>query len=43
MIYAETIPGMEEWRRKVEGVNSTYIWYIVRTLVNDTMYPHPEQ
>jgi hypothetical protein len=43
----EIIPGMGdkgEWM--VEGVNSSmigYIWYIARTFVNATLYPHPTQ
>jgi hypothetical protein len=28
----------------LRGVNLTMItWYIIRTFVNPTMYPHPEQ
>jgi hypothetical protein len=47
MIAVETVPGIlgggdkgEQWRRWIQG---WYIWYIVRTFVNATMYPHPAQ
>jgi hypothetical protein len=47
MILVETIPGMEGERDKGEqwrGWNQVwYIWYIIRTFVNATMYPHPAQ
>jgi hypothetical protein len=46
MIHVETTPELGEgwWGRMVEKVNSfMYIWYIVRTCVNATMYPQPSQ
>jgi hypothetical protein len=38
----ETIPGMVEGEIKENdgGAKYTYIWYIVRTFINVTMYPH---
>jgi hypothetical protein len=43
----ETSPGMGEegdkrqwWRGWIQ---LWYIWYIVRTFINATMYPHPTQ
>jgi hypothetical protein len=47
MIPVETTPGIGdggdegEWLRRWICVG--YIWYIVRTCVNATMYPHPSQ
>jgi hypothetical protein len=29
----------EEWLRR--GIYAGYVWKIVRTNLNDTMYPHP--
>jgi hypothetical protein len=45
VIPVETIPGMggdkgEWWKGWIQV---WYIWYIVRTFVNATMYPHPAQ
>jgi hypothetical protein len=46
IISVETILGMGEgnggkgWKRWIQ---IQYIWYIVRTFANATMYPHPEQ
>jgi hypothetical protein len=40
------IPGMggagneEGWRG---WIKVWYIWYTARTVINDAMYPHPEQ
>jgi hypothetical protein len=43
VISVETISGMGWGRRiMVRGwIEVWYIWYIVRTFVNATMYPHP--
>jgi hypothetical protein len=41
----ETVPGMgggEGWKSSGEG-EFKYIWYIVRTFTNATMYPHQAQ
>jgi hypothetical protein len=46
LIPVETVPGMGEedkgewWRGQIQV---WYIWYIVRTFVNATMYPNPVQ
>jgi hypothetical protein len=39
MIPIETFPGKENGG----GGEFTYIWYIVRTFINVTMYAHPAQ
>jgi hypothetical protein len=43
----ETIPGMGGGEDKGEGwkewIQLWYIWYIVRTFVNATVYPYPAQ
>jgi hypothetical protein len=47
MIPIETIPGMGggegEWLVNSRWIQVWYIWYIVRTFVDATMYPHPAQ
>jgi hypothetical protein len=43
MIPVETIPGMGRGWDKGEWIKVWYIWYIVRTFVNATMYPHLAQ
>jgi hypothetical protein len=47
MIPVETVPvirgkGMKE-SSGGRRIQVWYIWYIVRTFVNATMYPHPAQ
>jgi hypothetical protein len=46
-VSVETSPGMGGGRGKGEWwstwIQVWYIWYIVRTFVNATMYPHPAQ
>jgi hypothetical protein len=47
IISIETSPGV--WGKGNKGewwrwwIQVRYIWYIVRTFVNATMYPHPTQ
>jgi hypothetical protein len=47
MIPAETIPEIGAREDKEHGGGEwfqvLYIWYVVRTFVNATMYPHPAQ
>jgi hypothetical protein len=47
MIPTETIlrlgGGGGKWEQWMGWVQILYIWYIVRTFVNATMYPHPAQ
>jgi hypothetical protein len=42
IIPVETIPGMREIKENGRG-GWIQVWYIVRTFVNATMYPHPAQ
>jgi hypothetical protein len=47
MIPVETIPRMRQGRITENNgggsIQIWHVWYIVRTFINSTMYPHPAQ